>query len=124
MRLTAILGLRLVSPPGASPCASLKRIVRKSAGAKLVGTQRETEGNEMAGKKPGPNKGDPRQIEAGRRGGLIVKDERGSSFFAQIGRKGGASTLLKHGEAHFAELGRKERKAHKQERIRDHEARA
>lgn len=67
----------------------------------------------MAGKKPGPNKGDPRQIEAGRRGGLIVKEERGSAFFAQIGSKGGSSTLRKHGEAHFAELGRKGGKAPK-----------
>ena len=37
-------------------------------------------------KKPGPAKGDPRLVEAGRRGGQMVRAERGKEYFQQIGK--------------------------------------
>lgn len=62
----------------------------------------------MAGHgKPGPMKGDPRMVEAGRKGGTVVKEERGIEFFRAIGKKGGKSTAEKYGPDFYAEIGRK-----------------
>ena len=36
-----------------------------------------------------PNKGSMTVAEAGRKGGLTVRDERGHEFYEEIGRKGG-----------------------------------
>ena len=41
----------------------------------------------MAGKKSG--KGTMTVAEAGRKGGLTVRDQRGHEFYEEIGRKGG-----------------------------------
>lgn len=49
----------------------------------------------MAGNKPGPNKGDPRCAENGRKGGNVTKEEYGREFYQQIGRKGGETTKKK-----------------------------
>jgi len=42
----------------------------------------------MAAKKPGA-KGTMTVAEAGRKGGLTVRDQRGHEFYEEIGRKGG-----------------------------------
>jgi len=39
--------------------------------------------------RPRPNKGSMTVAEAGRKGGLTVRDERGHEFYEEIGRKGG-----------------------------------
>lgn len=43
----------------------------------------------MANGKPGPDKGDPRIVEAGKKGEETVKAERGREFYVSIGAKGG-----------------------------------
>lgn len=71
----------------------------------------------MAGHgKPGPMKGDPRMIEAGRKGGTVVKEERGIEFFRAIGAKGGKSTAEKYGPEFFSSIGRKGGESVKRER--------
>ena len=42
-----------------------------------------------AAAKPKSNKGSMTVAEAGRKGGLTVRDERGHTFYEEIGRKGG-----------------------------------
>ena len=73
-------------------------------------------------KKPGPQKGDPRMVEAGRRGGARVRETHGASFFQQIGQKGGQATRARHGSDFFADIGRKGGQAVKQERGIDYYA--
>lgn len=85
------------------------------------GFRRSTEGESqgrftMAGNKPGPAKGDPRMVEAGRRGGKLVSAERGKAFFQAIGAKGGKATKEKYGPEFFAEIGRKGGESVKRER--------
>jgi hypothetical protein len=70
----------------------------------------------MVGNKPGPAKGDIRMVEAGRRGGQTVKEERGREFFQQIGQKGGQATKQKYGPEFFSAIGRKGGEAVKKER--------
>lgn len=47
------------------------------------------------------------KAEAGRKGGLTVRNERGSDFYRAIGKKGGAALKAKHGPEHFKEIGAK-----------------
>lgn len=61
----------------------------------------------MAGETRGPDKGDPRAAENGRRGGQKTRDTRGPDYFREIGRKGGRATMAKHGPEHLADIGRK-----------------
>ncbi|MBM3260492.1 MAG: hypothetical protein FJY99_12205 [Candidatus Sericytochromatia bacterium] len=61
----------------------------------------------MIGNKPGPAKGDPRMVEAGRKGGETVKEERGEAFFQEIGQKSGQATKAKYGPEFFSAIGRK-----------------
>jgi general stress protein YciG len=58
-------------------------------------------------KKPGPQKGDPRCVAAGRKGGLAVKKKYGPEYFSAVGRIGGKKTLENHGPEHFSEIGLK-----------------
>lgn len=58
-------------------------------------------------RKPGPPKGDPRLVEAGRHGGLTVARERGRAFYQAIGRKGGLATRDRYGPGFFSSIGRK-----------------
>jgi general stress protein YciG len=67
-------------------------------------------------RKPGPTKGDPRMVEAGRRGGTTVRDTHGASFFSLIGKKGGQATRARYGPEFFSTIGRKGGEAVKQER--------
>jgi general stress protein YciG len=73
-------------------------------------------GLSMVGNKPGPAKGDPRMVEAGRRGGQTVKEERGREFFQSIGQKGGQATKEKYGPEFFSQIGRKGGESVKRER--------
>jgi general stress protein YciG len=43
----------------------------------------------MAEEKKGGSKGAMTVSEAGRKGGIAVRDERGHAFYEEIGRKGG-----------------------------------
>jgi len=45
--------------------------------------------------------------EAGRKGGEIVKQRYGSSFYQEIGRKGGETVKKSRGADFYAEIGRK-----------------
>jgi len=45
--------------------------------------------------------------EAGRRGGEIVKERYGSTFYQEIGRKGGETVKQSRGTDFYAEIGRK-----------------
>lgn len=68
-----------------------------------------------------PKKKDTREAtgmtvaEAGRKGGIRVRNSRGESFYREIGRKGGLAGGRKGGEAvrekygvgHFEEIGKK-----------------
>jgi general stress protein YciG len=67
-------------------------------------------------KKPGTKKGDPRAVEAGRKGGIVVSQERGADYFRTIGAKGGQTTAEKYGREFFAQIGRKGGNALKEER--------
>jgi general stress protein YciG len=58
-------------------------------------------------KKPGPPKGDPRMVEAGRRGGARVRETHGPAFFQAIGQKGGRATRARYGPEFFSTIGRK-----------------
>ena len=75
----------------------------------------------MAGNKPGPDKGDPRMVEAGRKGGNSVKQERGREFFQAIGRKGGKKTAEKYGAEFFSQIGRKGGSSVKADKDRNYE---
>ena len=70
----------------------------------------------MVGNKPGPAKGDPRMVEAGRRGGKQVAQELGADFFRMIGKKGGQATTEKYGAEFFSQIGRKGGESVKRER--------
>jgi general stress protein YciG len=63
----------------------------------------------MAGNKPGPEKGDPRCVEGGRKGGEATKQKvvKDKEYFSMIGRKGGASTKEKYGPEFYSHIGRK-----------------
>ena len=62
----------------------------------------------MAGNKPGPDKGDPRMVEAGRRGGQAMKKKyEGGEFFQKIGKKGGKTTKERYGPEFFSVIGKK-----------------
>ena len=67
-------------------------------------------------KKPGPRKGDPRMVEAGRRGGAAVRAAHGSAFCQAIGRKGGETTRARYGPEYFVSIGKKGGDAVKHER--------
>jgi len=45
--------------------------------------------------------------EAGRKGGEIVKNRYGPSFYQEIGRKGGETVKKSRGTGFYAEIGRK-----------------
>lgn len=45
--------------------------------------------------------------EAGRKGGLTVRDKYGSDRYADIGRQGGETVREKYGIDYFREIGRK-----------------
>ena len=45
--------------------------------------------------------------EAGRKGGEIVKQRYGASFYQEIGRKGGETVKRSRGAEFYAEIGRK-----------------
>lgn len=66
-------------------------------------------------RKPGPAKGDPRMVEAGRRGGKAVREQRGVEFFQAIGKKGGQATRDRYGSEFFSSIGRKGGEAVKQD---------
>jgi len=69
----------------------------------------------MAAKKGTGSKGGMTVAEAGRKGGLRVRNSRGPSFYQEIGRKGGEIGGKKGGEAvrdkygheFYEEIGRK-----------------
>lgn len=70
----------------------------------------------MYRKKPGPAKGDPRMVEAGRLGGRTVLEERGRAFYSLIGKKGGRATKERYGPEFFSTIGRKGGESVKAER--------
>src|SRR5205085_5436163 len=53
------------------------------------------------------NKGSMTVAEAGRKGGVTVRNERGREFYETIGRKGGATVKASRGRAFYEEIGRK-----------------
>src|SRR5207253_3559980 len=71
-------------------------------GSRAVRRRRARSGSDaMAAKRP-PRKPAPEAMtvsEAGRKGGIRVRDERGVSFYREIGRKGGEAGGRKGGEA-------------------------
>lgn len=74
----------------------------------IPGVQHVTPVPEVAHKvKSGHKTGDPRAVEAGRKGGEAVRARYGSEFFAAIGRKGGLSTKERHGEDFFSAVGKR-----------------
>lgn len=46
-----------------------------------------------------------RQI--GKKGGTALKEKRGSEYYRQIAQKGGQANVTKYGPAHFSEMGKK-----------------
>ena len=53
------------------------------------------------------SKGQMSVAEAGRKGGEVVRNERGREFYETIGRKGGATVKAERGRAFYEEIGRK-----------------
>src|ERR1044072_5675984 len=45
--------------------------------------------------------------EAGRKGGITVRDERGHAFYEEIGRKGGQTVRNERGHEFYEEIGHK-----------------
>ncbi len=45
--------------------------------------------------------------EAGRKGGIAVRDERGHAFYEEIGKKGGETIKAERGTPFYEEIGRK-----------------
>ena len=58
-------------------------------------------------KKKASSKGSMTVAEAGRKGGLTVRDERGHAFYEEIGRKGGEAVRDARGHEFYEEIGHK-----------------
>ena len=56
--------------------------------------------------KRGPKPGDPRSVEAGRRGGNATKANHGMDHFRTIGTKGGNATLSTYGKEFYQSISR------------------
>jgi hypothetical protein len=56
-------------------------------------------------KKRGPAKGDPRSIEAGKRGGQKLLEQRGRAYYQAMGRKGGETTRERMGCEFYSSIG-------------------
>lgn len=61
----------------------------------------------MAEEKKGLGKGAMTVSEAGRRGGVRVRDTRGRKFYEEIGKKGGEAIKAERGTPFYEEIGRK-----------------
>ena len=58
-------------------------------------------------KKGGGNKGAMTVSEAGRKGGVRVRETRGRKFYEEIGKKGGETIKAERGTPFYEEIGRK-----------------
>ena len=61
----------------------------------------------MAEEKKGGGKGAMTVSEAGRRGGVRVRETRGRKFYEEIGKKGGETVKSERGHAFYEEIGKK-----------------
>ena len=61
----------------------------------------------MAEEKKGGNKGAMTVSEAGRKGGVRVRETRGRKFYEEIGKKGGETIKAERGTPFYEEIGRK-----------------
>ncbi len=61
----------------------------------------------MADEKKGGNKGAMTVSEAGRKGGVRVRETRGRKFYEEIGRKGGETVRETRGHEFYEEIGHK-----------------
>ncbi len=61
----------------------------------------------MADEKKGGNKGAMTVSEAGRKGGVRVRETRGRKFYEEIGKKGGETIKAERGTPFYEEIGRK-----------------
>ncbi len=53
-------------------------------------------------------------VGIGAKGGRALADKRGSDYFSEIGKKGGDSTLQKHGVKFYSQIGSKSAGNHPQ----------
>ena len=61
----------------------------------------------MAEEKKGASKGAMTVSEAGRKGGVRVRETRGRKFYEEIGKKGGETIKAERGTPFYEEIGRK-----------------
>jgi len=61
----------------------------------------------MAEERKGGNKGAMTVSEAGRKGGVRVRETRGRKFYEEIGKKGGDRVKATRGSTFYEEIGRK-----------------
>jgi general stress protein YciG len=61
----------------------------------------------MAEEKKGGSKGAMTVSEAGRKGGVRVRETRGRKFYEEIGKKGGETIKAERGTPFYEEIGRK-----------------
>src|SRR5512138_2780113 len=64
-------------------------------------------GRPMAEDKKGGSKGAMTVSEAGRKGGVRVRETRGRKFYEEIGKKGGESVKAERGRKFYEEIGKK-----------------
>src|SRR6266540_2193733 len=64
-------------------------------------------GRSMAEEKKSGSKGAMTVSEAGRKGGVRVRETRGRKFYEEIGKKGGETVKAKRGRKFYEEIGKK-----------------
>ena len=62
---------------------------------------------QMADERKGGNKGAMTVSEAGRKGGVRVRETRGRKFYEEIGKKGGDTVKAERGARFYEEIGKK-----------------
>src|SRR6266849_1121734 len=80
------------------------RQTRRGAAPKLKMSTRRSAGRRPARE---PEFGGMTVREAGRKGGLMVRDKYGHSFYEEIGRKGGETVKAERGRSFYEQIGKK-----------------
>src|SRR5512133_3061005 len=79
----------------------------RSGGRGRPGSHGRARERTMAEEKQGGSKGARTVSEAGRKGGVRVRETRGRKFYEEIGKKGGETVKAERGPRFYEEIGKK-----------------